>query len=148
MNVNEMHQAVHGGITRGGGELHVLVVALDATSPLDVGDAEVLVVAPALNSRLRHWFSDDGAARRNAEERAAACVDRLERAGVRAQSRIGDADPLQAIADALPTFAADEIVIAAHPEGPHALADRLASRARERFALPILAAEEAFPHAA
>jgi hypothetical protein len=63
---------------------HVLIVALDAAGPLDVGDAEVLVVAPALNSRLRHWLSDDGAARRNAEERAAACVDRLERAGVHA----------------------------------------------------------------
>jgi nucleotide-binding universal stress UspA family protein len=146
MKVNEMHEAVRDGITRGGGEMHVLIVALDAAGPLDVGDAEVLVVAPALNSRLRHWLSDDGAARRNAEERAAACVDRLERAGVHAHGRVGDADPLQAIADALPTFAADEIVIAAHPR--HGLADRLASRARKRFALPILQAEEAFPHAA
>ncbi len=24
-------------------------------------DAEVLVIAPALNARLRHWFSDEGA---------------------------------------------------------------------------------------
>jgi hypothetical protein len=128
--------------------MNLLVIALDAGTPLDVGDADVFVVAPALNSRLRHWLSDDDGARRTAAERLVACLDRLEREGVRAQGRIGDADPLQAIADALPTFAADEIVIAAHPEGSHGLADRLASRARERFALPIQPAEEAFPHAA
>jgi nucleotide-binding universal stress UspA family protein len=148
MNVNEMHEAVRDDITRGGGEMHVLIVLLDAASPLDVGDAEVLVVAPALNSRLRHWLSDDGAARRNAEKRAAACVDRLERAGVRAHGRVGDADPLQAIADALPTFAADEIVIAAHAERSNGLVEELASRARDRFALPVLSVEESFPNAA
>jgi nucleotide-binding universal stress UspA family protein len=128
--------------------MNVLIVALDAAGPLDVGDAEVLVVAPALNSRLRHWLSDDGAARRNAEERAAACVDRLERTGVHAQGRVGDADPLQAIADALPTFAADEIVIAAHPEQSHRLAEELASRARDCFALPVFRVDESFPYAA
>jgi nucleotide-binding universal stress UspA family protein len=118
--------------------MNTLIVALDAASPLDIGDAEVLVVAPALNSRLRHWLSDDDGARRQAEERAAACVDRPERAGVHAKGRVGDADPLQAIADALPTFAADEIVIAAHPERLNGLADALADRARKRFALPVL----------
>jgi siroheme synthase (precorrin-2 oxidase/ferrochelatase) len=126
--------------------MNVLVIALDAGGPLDVSDADVFVVAPALNSRLRHWLSDDDGARRTAAERLAACLDRLERVGVHANGKVGDADPLQAIADALPTFAADEIVIAADPH--HRLADRLASRARKRFALPILQAEEAFPHAA
>jgi hypothetical protein len=128
--------------------MNVLIVVLDAASVLDVGDAEVLVVAPALNSQLRHWLSDEDGARHKAEERAAACVDRLERAGVRAQGCVGDADPLQAIADALPTFAADEIVIAGHPDRSHGHADLLAARARERFALPILPAEEVFPRAA
>jgi nucleotide-binding universal stress UspA family protein len=124
--------------------MNVLVIALDTGGPLDVSDADVFVVAPALNSRLRHWLSDDDGARRTAAERLAACLDRLERVGVHAKGKVGDADPLQAIADALPTFAADEIVIAAHPERSRGLA----SRARERFALPILPAEEAFPHAA
>jgi nucleotide-binding universal stress UspA family protein len=128
--------------------MNLLIVVLDAASPLDVDGAEVLVVAPALNSRLRHWLSDEDEARRKAEERAAACVDRLERAGIRARGRVGDADPLQAIADALPTFAADEIVIAAHPEQSHRLAEELASRARDRFALPVLRVDESFPYAA
>jgi nucleotide-binding universal stress UspA family protein len=128
--------------------MNVLVIALDAASPMRLRDADVLVVAPALNSRLRHWLSDDGKARRKATERVDACVERLERSGVHAQGRVGDADPLQAIADALPTFPADEIVIAAHSGQSRQLADDLACRARNRFALPVLRAEEAFPHAA
>ncbi len=57
---------------------------------------------------------------------------------------IGDADPLQPIADALPTFAADEIVIAAEAER----SSRLVDRARTRFALPIVRTQEPLPHAA
>ena len=53
------------------------------------------------------------------------------------QGRVGDADPLQAIADALPTFAADEIVIAAQSDRSTRLADELVSRARRRFGLPV-----------
>ena len=117
--------------------MNVLILALDAVVPAEVPDAHVLVVAPALNSWLRHWLSDEDAARRRAEERVAACLERLERSGVQAEGRVGDADPLQAIADALPTFPADEIVIAAQPEHSPRLADELVSRARDRFALPI-----------
>lgn len=128
--------------------MNVLIVALDGAGFLAIGDAEVLVVAPALNSRLRHWLSDEDAARRRAGERAAECVDRLERAGAHARGSVGDADPVQAIADALATFPADEIVIAAHPERSHRLVEDLASRARQRFALPILQPEEVLLHAA
>ena len=42
--------------------MNVLVVALDEVTPADVRDAEVLVVAPALNSWLRRWLSDEDAA--------------------------------------------------------------------------------------
>jgi nucleotide-binding universal stress UspA family protein len=128
--------------------MNVLIVALDESGFLAVGEADVLVVAPALNSRLRHWLSDEDAARRRAGKRAAQCVDRLERAGAHARGSIGDADPVQAIADALATFPADEIVIASHPERSHRLAEELASRARARFALPIHQTEEPLPHAA
>src|SRR5215208_6714833 len=116
--------------------MNLLIVALDTAVPAEVPDADVLVVAPALNSRLRHWLSDDDAARHRAEERAAAFVDRLEQRGVHAVGPAGDADPLLAIADALPTFAADEIVIAGEAERSMRLADELVSRARDRFALP------------
>jgi nucleotide-binding universal stress UspA family protein len=127
---------------------HVLVVALDAVMPAELPDADVLVVAPALNSWLRHWLSDDDAARRRAQERAAAFVGLLERHSAHVEGRVGDADPLQAIADGLATFPADEIVIAAQRERSTRPADDLVSRARDRFALPVLRAEEPLPHAA
>ena len=92
--------------------MNVLIVALEAALPAEVSEAEVLVVAPALNSRLRRWLSDEDEARRRAEQLAGAFVDLLARGGVHAEGRVGDADPLLAIADALPTFPADEIVIA------------------------------------
>ena len=130
--------------------MNVLVLALDAVIPPEVPDADVLVVAPALNSWLRRWMSDEDAARRRANERVAALVDRLEQSGIHAEGRVGDADPLQAIADALPTFAADQILIAAEPARSTStrLADDLVSRARRRFALPIFRAGESLSRAA
>ena len=128
--------------------MNVLIVALDGVIPADVRGADVLVVAPALNSWLRHWLSDDDAARRRAEERAAVFVDGLQRNGAHARGRVGDADPVQAIADALPTFPADRIVIAARLERSTRRADELMTRARSRFALPIVRADESLPRAA
>jgi hypothetical protein len=107
---------------------------------------EVLVVAPALNTRLRHWFSDEDPARREAARRLDASIDALRDAGVRADGWVGDADPLQAIADALGVFAADEVMIAAQPqERANWLARDLVERACARFSLPIidLAVDEA-----
>ena len=128
--------------------MSVLIVVLDAATPAEVSDAEVLVVAPALNSWLRHWLSDEDAARRRAEERVVAWLDRLERSGVHAQGRVGDPDPLQAIADALTTFPANEIVIAGESVRSTRLADELVSPARNRFGLPVLVLGESLPSAA
>jgi nucleotide-binding universal stress UspA family protein len=120
--------------------MNVLIVALDAVLPAGVSEAEVLVVAPAVNSRLRRWLSDEAEARRRAQQLAAAIVDLLARVGVDAEGRVGDADPLLAIADALATFPADEIVIAGRPERVSEL-DTLLARVRDRFTLPIRAAD-------
>ena len=76
---------------------------------------EVLVVVPALNSRMRPWMSDVDGARRATEERLARSLERFAAAGIQARGQIGDGDPMQAIADALGVFAADEIIIATHP---------------------------------
>ena len=56
--------------------MNLLIIALDTAIPADVPEAEILVVVPALNSRLRRWLSDEDSARRRAEERAAAIVGR------------------------------------------------------------------------
>ena len=116
--------------------MNVLIVALDAVPPEGMSGAEVLVVAPALNSRIRHWVSDEDAARRRAEEIAEAFIHLLGRDGIHAESRVGDPDPVLAIADALPTFAAEEIVIAGRSE--HSA--EIVARVRRRFALPTRAA--------
>ena len=129
-------------------ERNVLVVALDTVLPLHLPGTRVLVVAPALNSRLRRWLSDEDGARRRAEERAAIVADRLEEGGVHAESRAGDGDPLLAIADALSTFPADEILIAAQPGRSSEIAEELGSRARTRFALPTSRAGESLLNAA
>jgi nucleotide-binding universal stress UspA family protein len=101
--------------------------------------AEVLVVAPVLSSRLRHWLSDEDAARGRAERRVVRCVERLRLAGLPAEGIVGDADPVQAIADALALFDADVLVIATHPAGrSNWLARDLVGRARARFRLPIV----------
>ena len=98
-------------------------------------DADVLVVCPALNSPLRHWASDEDGARAEAERRLS---ESLAAAGVEARGEIGDADPVQAIDDALRTFGADEIVISTHPPGrSNWLEKGVIERARERCEVSI-----------
>ena len=50
-------------------------------------------------------------------ERLEASLEAMRAAGMTARGEVGDGDPLQAIEDALRTFAPDEIVISTHPEG-------------------------------
>jgi hypothetical protein len=99
---------------------------------------EVLVVCPALNSAVRHWASDEDAARAAAQQRLDASLGQLRGYGVAASGSVGDGDPLQAIEDALRTFGADEIVISTHPEGRSNWLERnVVGAAKERFDVPI-----------
>jgi nucleotide-binding universal stress UspA family protein len=101
-------------------------------------DEHVLVVCPALNSPLRHWASDEDDARAKAQERLGSSLARLREAGIDAKGEVGDAEPLQAMEDALRLFGADEIIISTHPEGrSHWLERGIVDAARERFAVPI-----------
>ena len=101
-------------------------------------DADVLVVCPALNSPLRHWASDEDGARAEAERRLGESLGALAAAGVEARGEVGDADPVQAMDDALRTFGADEIVISTHPPGrSNWLEKGVIERAEERYAIPI-----------
>ena len=101
--------------------------------------ADVTVVAPALNSRLRHWCSDEDGARRAADERLNRCLAGLRAAGVHATGNIGDADPMRAIDDELAVRAADRLIIATHPEHrSNWLEQHLVHRARFAFGVPIM----------
>ena len=96
--------------------------------------AEVLVVAPALNSRFRFWTSDSDEAIARAEQVAQETVERLEEEGVDAAGDTGESDPLLAAQDALQTFDADEIVLFTHPEGQRNWAEEgLVEEADRRF---------------
>ena len=132
----------------GEGERRILVIANETVGGATLRDrirersegvhAEVLVVAPALNTPIRHWASDEDGARATAESRLEESLERLRAGGVTARGEVGDAEPLQAIEDALRTFGADEIIISTHPEGRSQWLERgVVTAARERFAVPI-----------
>lgn len=100
--------------------------------------AEITVVAPALNSRLRHYLSDTDDARTLAAARLADAIEHLERDGVTVFGVVGDAEPLQAIEDALADFPADAIVLSTHPAGTsHWLERGLIEKVNERLDVPV-----------
>jgi uncharacterized membrane protein len=102
------------------------------------GDVDVLVVCPALNSPLRHWASDEDHARAEAQKRLDGSLAALAEAGVLARGEVGDADPIQAMEDALRTFGADEIILSTHPPGrSNWLEKGVVGRARESFDVPL-----------
>jgi hypothetical protein len=100
--------------------------------------SKVHVVAPALNSPVRHWASDEDPARRAADSRLQESLAKLHAGGIDASGEVGDSEPLQAIEDGLRLFDADEIIISTHPEGrSHWLEKGVVQEARARFAVPI-----------
>jgi hypothetical protein len=102
------------------------------------GDAEVLVVTPALNTRIRHWTSDEDEARAAAQDRLDESLTALAADGIDARGIVGDDDPIQAVEDALRMFPADEIVVSTHPLGRSNWLERgVVERAREKFDCPI-----------
>jgi GABA permease len=130
------------------GEHRILVVANETVGGAELlgtvreragdRDVRVLVVCPALNSPLRHWASDEDAARAAAHERLDASLTGMRAVGLDAEGEIGDGDPIQAIEDALRTFRPDELIVSTHPEGrSHWLERGVVEKARERFALPV-----------
>ena len=91
--------------------------------------AHVVVVVPALNSRLRHWISDEDCARRAAAIRLGRFLERFARAGIHAEGWVGDG---------LHFFDPDEILVATHPPGrSHWLERNLVRRARLRYSQPV-----------
>ena len=100
--------------------------------------ADVLVVAPVLGMPARRWTSDDAEDRLLAEERLQKSVDCLRKHGLHTTGALGDADPVQAIEDALYGFPAEEIVICLEePERSHWLRKGVMERAKKRFTVPV-----------
>jgi hypothetical protein len=98
-------------------------------------EAEVLVVAPALNTKARFFLADPDPAIDRAEQVQEETVERLNEQGVDASADTpGEADPLMALQDALATYEADEIVLFTHSGGEQNWQeDGLVANATERF---------------
>ena len=100
--------------------------------------ADLYVVSPALNTKLRHWTSDEDGARDVARARLDRSIARLGTVGLQARGEVGDADPVQAVEDALRVFGADEIVLSTHPEGRSSWLERgVVEAVRQRFDVPV-----------
>jgi hypothetical protein len=109
--------------------------------PGDFGpdDAEVMVVAPALQQTpLKFWLSDADEAITRAREVSLETVEKLDQSGVSASGDTGESDPLEAIQDALTTFAADRIVLFTHPDSRQRYREDVdVEEVKERFGLPV-----------
>jgi hypothetical protein len=105
----------------------------------EVNGAEVLVVSPATNqSKVAFWVSDPDEAIAEAETAQTDTVERLEEEGVDAAGQVGESDPVQAVDDALATFAADRLLFVAHPEGERDYReDEALAEAEKRWGIPI-----------
>ena len=101
-------------------------------------DVEVLVIAPALISKMRWILADPDPAIRRAEEVQEETVERLDEEGIDAAGDTGESDPLLSIQDNLQTFAADRIVLFTHREGKRNwLEEGVVEEAKERFDVPV-----------
>jgi hypothetical protein len=102
----------------------------------ELGDAEVLVVSPALQkSGLRFWMSDSDDAIVDAERAAAATADALRPEAGHVRAQTGESEPLVAIQDALATFPADRIIVFRGDDD--AYREEQFAEARERFDVPV-----------
>ena len=105
---------------------------MSATGADGANAAEVLVLAPALNSGIAHWLSDLREARFDAQRRLALSLATLAGAGLDARGQVGDSDPVQAVEDTLRTFPAQEVVFITDPDRP-----RVVNEVRRRLDRPV-----------
>jgi GABA permease len=104
----------------------------------DASDAEVLVVAPALNSKTRFFLADPDPAIDRAEQVQQETVERLGEEGIDAAGDTGEEDPLLALQDSLATFDADQIVLFTHAGGEQNWQEEgVVEEAQNRFQAPV-----------
>ena len=98
-------------------------------------EAEVMVVAPALNTKTRFFLADPDPAIERAEQVQEETAERLNEEGVDAAAGTpGEEEPLQALQDALATYPADEIVLFTHAGGERNWQEEgLVDDAKDRF---------------
>lgn len=120
----------------------IAAIAADGQALVDpAAEPELLVLAPALASRLDRWASDVEPARRAARNVIASSLAAFVGTGIEVAGKIGDADPVQAIEDQLHSFAAREVVVL---KGPGLGASQI-SEVRRRLDRPLRELGQAEP---
>lgn len=110
----------------------------DVCGRAEAHGSDIVIVAPALNTRLRHYVSDVDGAVAEARARLQVAIEGLAERGVEARGEVGDADPVQAIEDLFNQFTPVEIVISTYPpERSNWLERNVVDRARKRFDVPV-----------
>lgn len=109
-----------------------IIAAIADPSRTRAGDG-VLVLAPAKSGLLARWADDLEAARFESQRVLAMSLASLATAGVEAEGRVGDGNPLQATEDTLRTYAASEVAVVAG-EGE---AEREIAELERRLEIPI-----------
>jgi hypothetical protein len=94
----------------------VAEIAAAGAKATGAGDADVLVLTPAVNSPVAHWLSDLRKARYEAQRRLAISLGSLAAAHLDGRGQVGDSDLVQAVEDALRTFPAQELVFVTAPD--------------------------------
>jgi hypothetical protein len=106
-------------------------------------DAITMVVVPEVRQSRLQWLANDDDRARHVAQRAS---ERLaaDTPGMTVSAEAGDADPLQAIEDALARFEADEIVLVRRPEeDANWLEQRAGAAPDEIHGIPVRRAEVA-----
>jgi hypothetical protein len=93
------------------------------------GATQIVVIVPALASTLEAATGAVDDRREEAEQTAVSLTRRLSRPGVGVRGEVGADDPVLAAEDALRTFGADEVIVAAD--------DDVAAKIRERVTIPV-----------
>lgn len=118
--------------TIAGANLHQQI--LDMTEP----GGEVMVIAPALSSRLKYIFSDVDEPREQAQARLDESLELMKRSGINATGAVGDANPTLAVHDALAVFKAGAIIVSTHPEGrSNWIEHNVVEKIRDHNELPV-----------
>ena len=106
---------------------------------IDPGQAEVMVVAPALHENaFRFWLSDADDAIARAEAVRSETLETLDAEGVSASGETGEADPAQAIQDALQSFTADRVIVFTHADDDQRYREGLdPAELEQRFGVPV-----------
>jgi hypothetical protein len=99
---------------------------------------QILVLAPSLPTRIDWIASDTDRARVQADQRLHNVLGQLEELGLDAEGAVGSDEPLEALDDAVRSFAPDHLIIAVRSGASSGWQERgLLEDIQQRFGLPM-----------